>query len=142
VIATRTATVADRDAVVAIWEACGLTRPWNDPGADFLRALGHDASTVILAERDTRIIGTAMTGFDGHRGWIYYLGVTPDQQGQGIARQLLDASCEWLRLRGCPKVELMLRDGNPAAGLYEHLGWEPQDVRVFARWLAGEDGHN
>jgi GNAT superfamily N-acetyltransferase len=142
VIATRTATVADRDAVVAIWEACGLTRPWNDPGADFLRALGHNASTVILAERDTRIIGTAMTGFDGHRGWIYYLGVTPDQQGQGIARQLLDASCEWLRLRGCPKVELMLRDGNPAAGLYEHLGWEPQDVRVFARWLAGEDGRN
>jgi len=142
VIATRTATVADRDAVVAIWEACGLTRPWNDPGADFLRALGHNASTVILAERDTRIIGTAMTGFDGHRGWIYYLGVAPDQQGQGIARQLLDASCEWLRLRGCPKVELMLRDGNPAAGLYEHLGWEPQDVRVFARWLAGEDGRN
>lgn len=141
-IATRTATVADRDAVVAIWEACGLTRPWNDPGADFLRALGHDASTVILAERDTRIVGTAMTGFDGHRGWIYYLGVSPDQQGQGIARQLLDASCEWLRLRGCPKVELMLRDGNPAAGLYEHLGWKPQDVRVFARWLAGEDGHN
>ena len=141
-IATRTATVADRDAVVAIWEACGLTRPWNDPGADFLRALGHDASTVILAERDTRIIGTAMTGFDGHRGWIYYLGVAPDQQGRGIARQLLDTSCEWLRLRGCPKVELMLRDGNPAAGLYEHLGWEPQDVRVFARWLAGEDGHN
>ncbi|USI78583.1 GNAT family acetyltransferase [Sphingopyxis sp. USTB-05] len=141
-IATRTATVADRDAVVAIWEACGLTRPWNDPGADFLRALGHNASTVILAERDTRIIGTAMTGFDGHRGWIYYLGVAPDQQGQGIARQLLDASCEWLRLRGCPKVELMLRDGNPAAGLYEHLGWEPQDVRVFARWLAGEDGRN
>lgn len=134
-IATRAATIADRDAVIAIWNACGLTRPWNDPRADFLRALDHDGSTVILAEVGAHIIGTAMTGFDGHRGWIYYLGVAPDRQGQGIARHLLDASCEWLRLRGCPKVELMLRDGNPAAGLYEHLGWEQQDVRVFARWL-------
>jgi GNAT superfamily N-acetyltransferase len=135
VIATRAATVADREAVVAIWEVCGLTRPWNDPRADFLRALDHDASTVILAERAPHILGTAMTGFDGHRGWIYYLGVAPDQRGQGIAARLLDASCDWLRLRGCPKVELMLRDGNPAAGLYAHLGWEQQDVRVFARWL-------
>ncbi|HWW57657.1 MAG TPA: GNAT family acetyltransferase [Sphingopyxis sp.] len=133
--ATRSATIADRDAVVAIWEACGLIRPWNDPQADFRRALEHDASTVIVAEQGARILATAMTGFDGHRGWIYYLGVAPDHQGQGIARQLLDAACEWLGQRGCPKVELMLRDGNPAAGLYEHLGWERQDVRVFARWL-------
>jgi ribosomal protein S18 acetylase RimI-like enzyme len=135
VIATRAATAADRDAAIAIWEACGLTRPWNDPHADFLRALDHDASTILLAEHGAHILGTAMTGFDGHRGWIYYLGVAPGHQGRGIARQLLDASCEWLRLRGCPKVELMLREGNPAAGLYEHLGWERQDVRVFARWL-------
>lgn len=131
----RAATATDRDVVIAIWEICALTRPWNDPAADFQRALDHDASTILVAERGADIIGTAMTGFDGHRGWIYYLGVAPNRQGQGIARRLLDAACDWLRLRGCPKVELMLRDGNPASGLYEHLGWEPQDVRVFARWL-------
>lgn len=131
----RSATATDRDAVIAIWEICGLTRPWNDPVADFQRALDHGASTVLLAEQDARIVGTAMTGFDGHRGWIYYLGVVPGQQGLGIARLLLDAACGWLRHRGCPKVELMIRDGNPAAGLYAHLGWERQDVQVFARWL-------
>jgi ribosomal protein S18 acetylase RimI-like enzyme len=136
VTAIRTATAPDCDAVVAIWDACGLTRPWNDPQADFQRALDHEASTVIVAEHDTRIVATAMTGFDGHRGWIYYLGVAPEHRGRGIARQLLDAACEWLGLRGCPKVELMLRNGNPATGFYEHLGWEQQDVRVFARWLA------
>ena len=133
--ATRDATAADRDAVVAIWQARGLTRPWNDPEADFRRALAHEGSRVMVAERGGRIVPTAMTGFDGHRGWIYYLGVAPDHRGQGLARQLLDAACEWLRLRGCPKVELMLRDGNPVVGLYAHLGWEQQDVRVFARWL-------
>jgi ribosomal protein S18 acetylase RimI-like enzyme len=132
---TRPATAADRAAVVEIWTACDLTRPWNDPAADFQRALDHPASTIIIAEQDARIAGTVMTGFDGHRGWIYYLGVMPDQRGGGIARQLLDDACDWLRLRGCPKVELMLREGNPAEGLYTHLGWERQDVRVFARWL-------
>lgn len=132
----RAAAANDADAVIAIWHACDLTRPWNDPRADFERALDHSASTIIVAERNDRIVGTAMTGFDGHRGWIYYLSVAPDQRGEGIARQLLDHACDWLKLRGCPKVELMLREENPAAGLYEHLDWELQPVRVFARWLA------
>jgi len=131
----RPATATDDDATISLWEACGLTRPWNDPLADFQRALKHDASTIIVAEHDARIIGTVMTGFDGHRGWIYYLGVASDWRRRGTARELLDEACDWLRLRDCPKVELMLREGNPAEKLYEHLGWERQDVRVFARWL-------
>lgn len=134
--AIRSATAIDREIVVDIWELCGLTRPWNDAFADFDRALEHDASTILLAEDGNRVVGTAMAGFDGHRGWIYYLGVVPDHQRHGIARKLLDAACDWLRRQHCPKVELMLREGNPAAGLYEHLGWERQDVSVFARWLA------
>ena len=135
-ITLRAATESDADAVIAIWQACDLTRPWNDPRADFMRAIEHSASTILVAEQGPDIVGTAMTGFDGHRGWIYYLGVAPDRRGQSIARQLLDGACDWLKLRGCPKVELMLREGNPAAGLYEHLGWELQPVRVFARCLA------
>lgn len=131
----RAATEHDADAVIAIWQACDLTRPWNDPRADFMRAIAHSASTIIIAEDGASIVGTAMTGFDGHRGWIYYLGVAPDHRGQGIARHLLDHACDWLKLRGCPKVELMLRERNSAAELYEHLGWELQPVRVFARWL-------
>ena len=134
-ISLRTATESDADAVVAVWHACDLTRPWYDPHADFSRAIGHSAATIFLAETDGEIVGTAMTGYDGHRGWIYYLGVAPDHRGRGAARQLLDGACDWLTLRGCPKVELMLREGNPATGLYEHLNWELQPVRVFARSL-------
>lgn len=132
----RPATASDCDAAVGVWDICQLTRPWNDPLADFDRALVHDTSTILLAEDDGSVVGTAMAGFDGHRGWIYYLGVVPERQRRGIARALLDAACDWLRQQDCPKVELMLREGNPAAGLYERLGWERQDVRVFARWLA------
>jgi len=132
----RPAAAGDVEAAIGVWQACGLTRPWNEPRADFARALDHDAATILVAEHDAAIVGTVMAGFDGHRGWIYYLGVLPDHRGGGIARRLLDAACDWLRERGCPKVELMLRDGNPAAGFYEHLDWELQPVKVFARWLA------
>ena len=136
-VAIREACRADREAVVALWHDCGLTRPWNDPLEDFDRAEAFSGSTILLAEQDGVLAGTAMTGFDGHRGWIYYLGVAPERRRQGIARSLTDACADWLRQFNCPKLEIMLRDGNPAATLYERLGWDLQPVRVYARRLDG-----
>jgi ribosomal protein S18 acetylase RimI-like enzyme len=134
-LATRPAREDDAGSVIALWERCGLTRAWNDPQADFARALDGPASAVLLSEEAGLTIATIMVGFDGHRGWLYYLAVEPRRQGQGFGRFMLEAACDWLRERGCPKVELMVRDGNPAAGLYEHLGWELQAVRTYARRL-------
>ena len=89
----------------------------------------------IVAALNGAAVATVMAGFDGHRGWLYYIGVLPDWRGRGFGRQLVEASCEWLRARGCPKVELMVREGNPAAGLYEQREWELQPVRTYGRWL-------
>ena len=130
------ATLGEAMGVIALWHACDLTRPWNDPDGDYRRALEYAGSTVLIATSGGEITGSAMTGFDGHRGWIYYLAVAPTRRGEGIASLLVDACCDWLRSRDCPKVELMVREGNPAAAFSEHLGWEPQAVTVFARWLA------
>lgn len=134
----RETTAADRNSVIAIWHACGLTRPWNDPAEDFARALAFAGSVVLVAELEAKPVGTVMTGFDGHRGWIYYLGVMPAQRRQGVARKLLHACERWLAERGCPKAELMVREGNPDAQVYERLGWEAQPVRVYARWLEND----
>ena len=133
--AIREADPSDSEAVIALWHACVLTRPWNDPTADFMRALTFSGSTIFVAEHAGEMAGTVMTGFDGHRGWIYYLGVAPQWRRQGIARELLDRCHAWLAERGCPKVELMVRDGNPDALVYERLGWKAQPVRVYARWI-------
>lgn len=130
------ATGADREAVVALWHAAGLTRPWNDPDADFDLALSNPGSTVLLAHADEALVGSVMVGFDGHRGWVYYLASDPAHRGQGIGRALMQAAEEWLRARGCPKIQLMVRADNlPAKDFYAAIGYEEQSVVTIGRRL-------
>ena len=127
---------ADIPALVALWEACGLTRPWNDPERDARLAI-EAAGSAILGLRDGEaLIASVMVGFDGHRGWVYYLAVAPDHRRAGVGRTLMDAAEAWLRARGAPKLQLMVRAGNQEAlGFYRALGLEPQDVVTLGRFL-------
>nr|WP_313538478.1 GNAT family acetyltransferase [Sphingomonas sp.] len=126
----------DRDAVIALWQEAGLTRPWNDPAADFDRAAQGAASAILLLRDGTALLGTAMVGDDGHRGWVYYLAVAESARGQGHGRALMAAAEAWLRARGCPKLQLMVREGNDAAiGFYRALGLEVQPVVTLGRFL-------
>jgi ribosomal protein S18 acetylase RimI-like enzyme len=129
---------ADRnDDAVALWHATGLTRPWNDPHADLMRALAGPTSTVLGAQdADGCLLGTAMVGHDGHRGWVYYLAVHPDRRRSGLGRQLMQASELWLRDRGVPKVNLMVRTANTAVvAFYESIGYEKGGVVVLGKFL-------
>lgn len=133
----RIAEAADRRALVALWQAAGLTRPWNDPCADFDMALANSTSDVLLAMAGSVLAGSVMVGFDGHRGWVYYLATSPDRRGQGVGRQLMAAAEDWLKARDCPKIQLMVRCDNEAArGFYDALGYELQDVVTLGRRLA------
>lgn len=132
-----TAIMADREPVVAMWEAAGLTRPWNDPLADFAQALEAPGSTILIARRDHGIVGSVMVGFDGHRGWVYYLAVAAEARRAGLGRALMAAAEDWLRMQGAPKIQLMVRADNAAAlGFYESLGLEQQNVVTLGRFLA------
>lgn len=130
------ATSDDQGAVVALWRACELTRPWNDPDADFALAMAGESSTVLVARGDTGMAGSVMVGFDGHRGWVYYLAVAPDARRGGLGRALMMAAEQWLRARGCPKLQLMVRDTNAEAlDFYAALGLERQPVVTLGRFL-------
>lgn len=127
---------ADAAVVVALWRACGLTRPWNDPEADFAVALNGAGSAVLVARGPRGIAGSVMAGFDGHRGWVYYLAVAPGARRGGLARALMAAAEDWLRARGAPKIQLMVREDNhEAIGFYERLGLERQKVVTLGRFL-------
>jgi ribosomal protein S18 acetylase RimI-like enzyme len=127
-------TRADTDAVVALWHVAGLTRPWNDPHRDIERKLAVQPELFLVADDAGAVVGSVMVGYDGHRGWLYYLASDPARRGEGIARALVEAAEERLLAMGCPKVQLMVRPDNEGAqGLYDALGYEPFDT-----WATGK----
>ena len=127
---------AEVAAAATLWAEAGLVRPWNDPMADAHRALAAAAATILVARDDGRLVGTAMTGHDGHRGWVYYLAVTADRRGHGIARALMTAAEAWCKAAGMPRLNLMVRAGNaPVLGFYAALGYRQSDVVVLQKDL-------
>ncbi|WP_425956164.1 GNAT family acetyltransferase [Xylanimonas sp. McL0601] len=130
----------DVPAVVALWHECGLTRPWNDPALDIADARLSPTSTVLAARAPASeggaVVASVMAGYDGHRGWLYYVAVSPGLQGSGLGRAAVSAGEEWLRAGGARKVQLMVRTTNAQAlGFYDRLGYEEQSTTVLGRWF-------
>lgn len=132
---------ADIPAVVDLWRACGLLRPWNDPLEDIriCRESGHGA--LLVAVRDGEILGACMTGHDGHRGALYYLASRPDHRREGIGRRLVEEAEAWCRARGVPKLNLLVRKENTAVlAFYEALGFRDTDSACLWHHLDREVG--
>ncbi len=134
--------IEDRDveAVVALWQAAGLTRPWNDPYKDIAFARQSADATVLVLEQDGAIAATAMTGHDGHRGMLYYVAVDPRLQRQGLGRRAVRAAEQWLGQRGVWKVNLLVRAENAQVKhFYEALGYEVNPVLCMAQKIEGQN---
>ena len=127
---------ADEAATIALWHACELTRPWNDPARDIARKLTVQREWFLVGTVDGRVMASAMAGYDGHRGWVNYLAVDPAHRGRGHARALMAEIERLLLAAGCPKVNLQVRAGNAAAAaFYERLGYARDEVVSYGRRL-------
>ena len=137
----RPAVPEDEAAAVALWQACGLVAPYNDPAADFRFARAGAASDVLVAaDANGTLCGSVMVGHDGHRGWLYYVAAAPAARGSGVGRQVVQAAEAWLRARGVVKAQLLVRDTNTqVVGFYEHLGFETAPRTIMAKWLTPTD---
>ena len=126
----------EEDVVIALWHACGLTRPWNDPQRDLAFARSGPASDVLVGVLDGQISASLMVGHDGHRGIVYYLSVDPALKRQGLGRLMMEAAERWLLDRGVWKVNLFVRHGNePVLAFYDALGYEPQQTALLGKWI-------
>ncbi len=128
----------DRDiaATLSLWKRCNLVVAQNDPRADIDRARGAGNAAILVGRRGNAVVATAMVGFDGHRGWVYYLAVDPALQKSGIGKAMLAAAEQWLRARGAPKLLLMVAEENAAAfGFYKAMGFARSPVVVLGKRL-------
>lgn len=133
----RTIEDADVPAVIALWHAAGVARPWNDPATDIAFARRGPHGTVLVAEREGRIVASAMAGEDGHRGWLYYVAVDPAHQGGGLGRLMVEAGEAWLAARGVWKVQLLVRRENEGVlGFYDHLGYRDTNAVCLQKVIA------
>ena len=131
---------AETEAVVALWEACGLVRSWNDPRRDIARKLTVQPDLFLVAVDGDEIVGAGMAGFDGHRGQINYLAVVPARRGAGIGRRLMDEFEQRLEALGCPKVNLQVRAGNEdVLAFYRALGYGVDDVVSLGKRLIPDE---
>ena len=136
------AEIADADVtgVIALWQACDLTRPWNDPAADIALARRGPNSTILIGRDGDAIVATVMVGHDGHRGWVYYVATDPDRRAKGYGRAIMTAAEDWLRATGIAKLQLLVRRENARAGaFYQSIGYAEAQTIVFAKWLDGRD---
>ena len=123
-------------ALKKLWQECGLVRPWNEPERDIEYCLAQTHSTIFVKQVDGVIAGSVMCGHDGHRGWIYYLAVSPDQQGHGLGNGLMTKAESWLADLGIWKVNLMIRSENARVeAFYSDLGYLTEDRIIMGKQL-------
>ncbi len=119
----------DREDLVALWVECGLVVAANNPGLDIDRKVAWNPDWLLVGEVEGRIAASCMVGYEGHRGWINYLAVARDLQGNGFARAMMARAEELLRGVGCAKINLQVRTTNRRViSFYEKLGFRVDEV--------------
>lgn len=126
----------DQAAVIALWEEAALIRPWNNPGRDIARKAAMEDDLFLIGEIEGEVMASAMFGYDGHRGWVYYLAVARVFQGKGFGRVLMEAGEKRLAALGCPKLNLQIRHENTRIReFYATLGYREDAVISLGKRL-------
>jgi ribosomal protein S18 acetylase RimI-like enzyme len=137
----RKVTPADTEAVLELWRAVfpeygDASHPQRTPSASLARKLAFGDGLFWAAERGGRLVGTAMAGYDGHRGWLYSVGVHPDARGEGIGGALVEEAERALAALGCPKVNLQVFATNAGGrAFWRSVGYAEDGVVSFGKRL-------
>ncbi len=118
-----------QEAVVDLWNKCGLVVPSNDPIEDIQKKLDFQPQLFFIALLDDQLIGSVMVGYEGHRGWLNYLAVSPEHQRRGFGKKLVEKAVDELKKLGCLKVNVQVRRKNASTvEFYKHLGFKDDEV--------------
>ena len=114
-----------RNQVMDVWRASfGYDTAHNEPGLVIDKKMAMHDSLFFVAVAAAEVVGTVMAGYDGHRGWLYSVAVSPAHRKLGAGRQLVAHAEQSLVSRGCLKINLQLLQSNAAvAAFYASLGY-------------------
>ena len=131
-------TEIDRPAVLALWsQTFDYSSPHNNPNDAIDRKLAVHPELFFIAEIDGQLVGTAMAGYDGHRGWLYSVATHPERRRKRIATALMQHAEAALAARNCPKVNLQTMPNNTdAIAFYESLGYAVENRTSMGKRLA------
>ncbi|MGJ8644487.1 MAG: GNAT family acetyltransferase [Luteolibacter sp.] len=126
----------DEGAVIQLWIDCGLVAPQNNPVQDIQRKAKVNPEWFLVGLNDDTIVASCMAGYEGHRGWINYLAVSPGEQGRGFAKQIMQEAERLLREAGCPKINLQIRATNTKViAFYGSIGFTQDPVVSMGKRL-------
>ncbi len=131
---------SDKNDVIQLWKECELVVPWNDPQRDIERKQTVQAEFFLIGLIQKKIIATAMVGYDGHRGWVYYLAVKPNYQQQEVGKQMMKEAENRLLEIGCPKLNIMVRTTNlNVINFYKAIGYKVDGVTTMSKHLISDE---
>jgi len=130
----------DEEKVICLWTDCGLIAPHNNPLLDIKRKLSVNPEWFLIGELDGEVIASCMAGYEGHRGWINYLAISPSHQKNGYAKEIMKKAEMLLRDAGCPKINLQIRATNQKViAFYTSIGFKPDDVVSMGKRLNADE---
>ncbi|MCD4650417.1 MAG: GNAT family acetyltransferase [Candidatus Cloacimonetes bacterium] len=131
---------SDTEQVVSLWKECGLTVSWNDPYEDIARKLPDKRNLFLIGEIDGIVIACVMGGYNGHRGGVNYLAVSPRHRKQGYGKQLMNEVEKLLLKLGCPKINIEIRSTNEKViEFYKRLGYNIEPIICMGKRLIKDD---
>jgi ribosomal protein S18 acetylase RimI-like enzyme len=132
----------DKEGVINLWFECDLVVPQNNPMLDIERKLKVNPEWFLIGVLDGRVVATCMAGYEGHRGWINYLAVSPQYRRRGIATQMMEEAERKLRAAGCPKINLQVRETHEeVTQFYESIGYAKDLVMSMGKRLVLDEPH-
>jgi N-acetylglutamate synthase len=128
-IETREFLIGDYEAAVELWKRVeGLDIAEGDDPESIGRFLKQNRGLSRVATDGSTVIGAALCGHDGRRGYIYHLAVDPNYQGRRLGKQLVDECLEGLRLAGLERANILVAKDNPRGlEFWRRAGWEDLD---------------
>ena len=116
-----------------LWATTGLGSEPDEDAAEITERLRRDPELFVVAVEDGHIVASVMGCYDGHRGFLKRAAVTPEHQGTGLGRLIVEEVERRFASQGITKLRLTVADDN-AGGLafWAALGYV--DATPHVRW--------